>query len=718
MPKGEAMESLREAPVYRPSTEEFAEPLRYIEGIRAEASKYGVCKIVPPEGWAPRFVHQPDKLRFQTKQQELEKLVGSQRLEVRFSDALRAFLFVRGMPMERIKEGRVLRRNGKPVPLYRLFKACRKRGGSGAVSRAALWPAVAADCGVPEDEAAALREVYTKYLVDYESFVGLPEAPVAPDGAAAAAAAGVNGAPANPAATRGSGGRAGRLRPPAASLRGARPARSPSASKAPAKASTANLKAALASASGAVSGAASGRVSRALAAAVASAATAAAGAGRGLVQPGVSYKERPRVEHNPHVGDGLWRYFPASDRCLYGLVRSMHPKSSIVDYYESAAAAEAAGGVARPQLATLLANGKTAAQARLAFSGRLCEVCSVAGAFDAMAQCARCGCCYHAACFEPPLTLAPHAAEVECGMRGARMRNAGAAGATNTDATGRMLKYGFQDGGVFSLRDFSAMGDRWRDDYLKERRMPHATEEQLEEEFWRLVGPEPPKHGVKVLYGSDLDTSVVGSGFPPKNSPAVAGWRGSCGSGGYGYDVYGDCGYGGGARGGQRSGTRSGSQSSGTGGGSGSGNGRPTGENWNLNRLPTVPGSLLQHVGGDIKGVMVPWLYVGMAFSAFCWHNEDHYLYSINYLHWGAPKRRVREGFAWYGVAGADAEAFEAALQEMFPELFAAHADLLLQLVTMASPADLIARGVPVASCTQREGEFVITFPQVSFCGM
>ncbi len=34
--------------VFRPSRDEFKDPLLYIERIRPEAEKYGIVKIVPP----------------------------------------------------------------------------------------------------------------------------------------------------------------------------------------------------------------------------------------------------------------------------------------------------------------------------------------------------------------------------------------------------------------------------------------------------------------------------------------------------------------------------------------------------------------------------------------------------------------------------------------------------------------------------------------------
>jgi len=87
--------------------------------------------------------------------------------------------------------------------------------------------------------------------------------------------------------------------------------------------------------------------------------------------------------------------------------------------------------------------------------------------------------------------------------------------------------------------------------------------------------------------------------------------------------------------------------------------------------------------------MIIPWMYVGMCFSAFCWHNEDHWTYSINFLHWGEPK-------IWYGVPGGKAEVFESAMRKIAPELFSSQPDLLHQLVTTCNPNLLTQYGVPV----------------------
>ena len=73
---------------------------------------------------------------------------------------------------------------------------------------------------------------------------------------------------------------------------------------------------------------------------------------------------------------------------------------------------------------------------------------------------------------------------------------------------------------------------------------------------------------------------------------------------------------------------------------------------WNLTKLPAWNGSVLQHITTPINGVNVPWLYVGMLFSSFCWHNEDNYLFAMNYSHMGAAKQ-------WYGVPGDNTKRFE-----------------------------------------------------------
>ena len=131
---------------------------------------------------------------------------------------------------------------------------------------------------------------------------------------------------------------------------------------------------------------------------------------------------------------------------------------------------------------------------------------------------------------------------------------------------------------------------------------------------------------------------------------------------------------------------------------------------WNLNNLSKMEKSVLSKMNVEISGMKIPWAYVGMCFSCFCWHVEDHWSYSINYLHWGETK-------TWYGVSGAQAEIFERCMKENAPELFEKAPDLLHHLVTIMNPAILRRSGVPIYKIDQNVGEFVVTFPRAYHAG-
>ncbi|KAJ3689538.1 hypothetical protein LUZ61_018702 [Rhynchospora tenuis] len=140
--------------------------------------------------------------------------------------------------------------------------------------------------------------------------------------------------------------------------------------------------------------------------------------------------------------------------------------------------------------------------------------------------------------------------------------------------------------------------------------------------------------------------------------------------------------------------------------------------NWNLKKFSRLPKSTLRLLRTAIPGVTDPMLYIGMLFSMFAWHVEDHYLYSINYQHCGAAK-------TWYGVPGQAASGFERVVRQYVynQEILTGQGDedaafdILLGKTTMFPPKVLLDHGVPVYKAVQRPGEFVITFPRAYHAG-
>ena len=131
---------------------------------------------------------------------------------------------------------------------------------------------------------------------------------------------------------------------------------------------------------------------------------------------------------------------------------------------------------------------------------------------------------------------------------------------------------------------------------------------------------------------------------------------------------------------------------------------------WHLSRLNTVLQRTLAGVGVHIPGVTSPYLYWGSWRALFAWHTEDYDLYSVNYLHFGAPK-------TWYAVSAEHRQRFETAALSAAPELFRACPEFLRHKELLLSPQLLRASGVPFTRITQHPREFVITAPGAYHCG-
>eukprot|EP01125_Pyxidicula_operculata_P007270 TRINITY_DN2479_c0_g1_i2.p1 TRINITY_DN2479_c0_g1~~TRINITY_DN2479_c0_g1_i2.p1 ORF type:complete len:495 (+),score=57.94 TRINITY_DN2479_c0_g1_i2:67-1551(+) len=230
-----------------------------------------------------------------------------------------------------------------------------------------------------------------------------------------------------------------------------------------------------------------------------------------------------------------------------------------------------------------------------------------------------------------------------------KSKNTGASSKEDEDEEQDITQFGYGTGRTYTLQEFEIEANKF------EKRWQYCSSPfNPEREYWRLI--ESGEEFVQVGYGSDLDVGVVGSGFPTKDE-----WK-----------------------------KKSSEYMASSG--------------WNTNNLSDA--TYLNHIGESVGGVTRPMIYVGMLFSSFCWHTEDNYLYSVNYLHTGKPKR-------WYGVPSNGADAFEKSMRKNLPLLFQKNPNLLHLLVTQLTPRTLKEEGVPVYTALQKTGMYDCNNPIV-----
>ena len=127
----------------------------------------------------------------------------------------------------------------------------------------------------------------------------------------------------------------------------------------------------------------------------------------------------------------------------------------------------------------------------------------------------------------------------------------------------------------------------------------------------------------------------------------------------------------------------------------------------------TMDGALsdmLRLIPNIVPGVNTTMLYIGTWKTMFAFHVEDQDLYSINYLHTGAPK-------SWYSIQPSDRNRLESLAEGYFANELRACKEYLRHKTKLFSPKLLQSCGLSYDTVVQRPGEFVVTFPGAYHAG-
>lgn len=576
-----------DAPVYCPTVQEWKNPIQYIKRIRAEAEKYGICKVRSPPTFNPPRILKKEEFKFKTREQDLREIDGVSRGERRFSVSLELYAFNWRFSISNSLDTKFPRAR----PIYEIYENTRQNISKQPIEVLSMYKLYIAYTLHPTDYSrietalfyTPLNHVYRVKLIKL-----------------------INGC----------------IEP---------------YHKFQTKLEKEGLKQEI-------------RLYRT------------------VTEESLKRKRRREIKK----GIDFYKYFPLKKNVFKGQVCD---KSSPTEYFihyfyheDKLSAKDFNEVLSVSDIEMYLANGRTKESAYMAYENGLCQVCSIfIDSNKTSVKCFECSASFHINCF-----LANQREEL------AREREKGnvwfcadcVKEYSNQTLQVSLGKYGYEHGEQFSLGEFEETAKLTLQEILDAKNIPTpSTNEEFEALYWNLVSNESRNQelriaqpcassvNLKILYGSDLDTKILGSAFPTQENSFCS---------------------------------------------------RYTSHPWNLNNFPKNQGSLLKYIDREITGVLIPWLYIGMAFSTFCFHTEDHNFGSINYHHFGATK-------VWYGVPSSDASLFEECCRKSCPDVFKARNDILNGIVTQYDPRELVKISgdrLRMFRVFQEPGDFVITFPK------
>jgi len=223
---------------------------------------------------------------------------------------------------------------------------------------------------------------------------------------------------------------------------------------------------------------------------------------------------------------------------------------------------------------------------------------------------------------------------------------------------------------AYTLEEFEEMADEFKAKHKHKSSFKFSNQYRANEfDFWSLVeDPQFTKKKVTVEYAADLPTRRYGSAFPTVHGAKVTDTLNAK---------------------------------------------NEKTHPFNLNNINHAKDSLFQIIttkSENISGITSPWIYFGMLFASFCWHVEDLYMYSINYMHKGAPK-------TWYCIPPDYKEQFDKIIHEKYADLFNKQPGLMHNIVLALNPLELVEQNIPVYRTEQGPRDFIVTFPKAYHAG-